>query len=34
MSREPANGLHLADVSIRNFRGIDRLSILRYRLCA
>lgn len=29
MSDEPANGLHLPDVSISNFRGIGRLSILR-----
>lgn len=29
MPAEPANGLHLADLSIRNFRGIDRLSIRR-----
>ena len=29
MSDEAANGLHLADLSIRNFRGIDRLSIRR-----
>ena len=29
MSDEVANGLHLADLSIRNFRGIDRLSIRR-----
>ena len=29
MSDEPANGLHLPNVSITNFRGIDRLSIRR-----
>ena len=29
MSDERTNGLHLPDVSIRNFRGIDRLSIER-----
>lgn len=29
MSDEPANGLHLPDVSISNFRGIGRLSIRR-----
>lgn len=29
MPAEPANGLYLADLSIRNFRGIDRLSIRR-----
>ena len=29
MSDERTNGLHLPDLSIRNFRGIDRLSIKR-----